>query len=94
MAKVSERFGSVLRMPPIYRWFYVAEFFASIAALAHLIQASTYLAQSTGAQDNPRQLASLEVVAIFHHIPLAIAVTIGLLVAWKYWGWLITDRKR
>lgn len=93
MAKVSERFGSVLRMPPIYRWFYIAEFFAAIAALAHLMQASIYLATMTPQETNSPN-DSLDIVATFHLIPLAISVTIGLLVAWKYWGWLITDRKR
>lgn len=99
MAKLSEKFGSVLKMPPFYKWFYSAQVFAGIAGLAHLIQASTYLAQSSGSAVPPGGFrflhpSSLEFTLIFYHIPLAISVTIGLFVTWKYWSWVITDRKR
>jgi hypothetical protein len=97
MAKLSEKFGSVLKMPPFYKWFYGAQVFAGIASLAHLIQASTYLAQSNTSSAPPNSFlypGSLEFTLIFYHIPLAISVTIGLLVTWKYWSWVITDRKR
>ena len=86
-------------MPPIYKWFYVAEVFAAIASLAHLTQASTLLATPPGMpsspiRGSPLQTNSLEFALVFHQIPLAIALTIGLIITWKYWGWLITDRKR
>ncbi len=82
-------------MPPLYKWFYVAQIFAGIASLAHLTQASTYLTQLTMTESsNPLQTNTLVFTLILYHLPLTISVTIGLLVTWKYWGWLITDRKR
>lgn len=84
-------------MPAFYKWFRVAEVFAAIASLAHLTQASTYLTQSTtdsATRGSLLQANTLEFALVFYHIPLAVAITIGILVTWKYWGWLITDRKR
>jgi len=97
LAKLSEKFGSVLRMPRYFRWFYLAEVFAAIAALAHLTQAATFLVQSQPnltAQGNLLPSNPVAFALVFHHVPLAISVTIGILVTWKYWGWLITDRKK
>ena len=88
LARLSEKFGSVLKMPPLYRWLYVSEGLATIALLAHLMQASFYLAA-------PRQhtlLIGLPFTLLFHHLPLTVAATIALAVTWKYWGWLITER--
>ena len=84
-------------MSPIYKWFYVAEFFAGVGTLAHLLQASVYLSQPLNPQTIRGSIfgpETLEFTLVFHHIPLAIAVTIGLIVTWRYWGWLVTDRKR
>jgi hypothetical protein len=89
LAKLSERFGSVLKMQPIHKWFYVAEGFATIAMVAHFIQASSFLSAS----NQELKTTSLLFTLILHHVPLAIAVTIGLVVTWKYWGWLVTERR-
>ncbi|MEM7028394.1 MAG: hypothetical protein AAF629_02290, partial [Chloroflexota bacterium] len=77
--------------------FYVAEVFAGIAAIAHLTQASVYLTQRDTvnlARSPFLQANSLEFTLVFYHLPLVISVTIGIIVTWKYWGWLITDRKK
>ena len=88
LARLSEKFGSVLKMPPLYRWLYVSEALAAIALLAHLMQASSHLS----APDRPTVLTAPTFTFLFHHLPLAVAVTIALVVTWKYWGWLITER--
>lgn len=90
LAKLSERFGSVLKMPPLYKWFYAAEAFAGISLLAHLFQANAILA-------SPQQTVfttTLEFSLLLYHIPLAIAVTIGMVITLKYWGWLIIEQKK
>lgn len=98
LAKLSEKFGSVLKMPPIYKWFYAAEMLAAIASLAHLTQASALLSAQPDTALPIRgslfQANTLEFALVFYYIPLTIALTIGLVITWKYWGWLITDRKR
>lgn len=94
---MSEKFGSVLKMPPLYKWFYVAQFFAGIAAFAHLTQASVFLTQGPDTLPTRNlylQPNSLEFTLLFYHLPQVISVTIGVIITWKYWGWLITDRKK
>ena len=29
---------------------------------------------------------------VTYHVPMAIGVTIGLIVTWRYWSWLLTER--
>jgi len=97
LAKLSKKFGSVLKMPAFYKWFYLAQILAGQAAVAHLVQASAYLARSSISLPPPSSFlspTSLEFTLIFHHVPLTISVAIGLLITWKYWSWVITDRKR
>jgi hypothetical protein len=97
LARLSEKFGSVLRMPAYYKWYYLAEVLTGVATLAHLMQASTYLAQSAASPVEPGTLfkpTSLAFTLTFYHLPLVIAVTIGLFITWRYWGWLITDRNK
>jgi len=80
-------------MPPLYKWFYVAEVLAGIALLAQLLQASAYLSNTAYFPNKAWGITSPAFTLLFHHVPLAIAVTIGLVITWKYWGWLLTERK-
>lgn len=91
IAKLSERFGSVLKMPPLYKWLYLSEALAIVALLAHLIQAGSFLAAT---QNSAGWVMSLPFALIFYHLPLTIAVTLSLFITWKYWGWLITEQKK
>ncbi len=76
-------------MPPLYKLYYLAEGLVFIAVFAHLIEASWSLTAS----DSFMQTTGSAVSLFLYHLPLAIALTIGLVVTWKYWGWLITERK-
>lgn len=89
LAKLSEKFGSVLKMPPLYKLYYLAEGLAAVAALTHLIQASWTLTAS----NDFLQTTGVAVSLFLYHLPLTVALTIGLVVTWKYWSWLITERK-
>ncbi len=91
IAKLSERFGSVLKMPPLYKWFYLSEALTLVALVAHLIQAGNFLATP---QNRAVRVMSLPFALVFYHLPLTIAVTLGLFITWKYWGWLITEQKK
>ncbi len=90
LAKLSRRFGSVLKMNAVYKWYYLAEGLGIVALLAHLWQASAIL--------SPPNASSFALtpafILMFHHIPLAAAVTIGLVVTWKYWRWLIIEEDK
>lgn len=99
LAKLSERFGSVLKMPPLYKWYSLAQLFLGIALVAHLLQAIAFVAGSPVMHGQPTsgslwyQPANPAFSILFYQFPLAIGLTVGLVITWKYWGWLITERK-
>lgn len=87
LAKLSERFGSVIRMRPIYRYYYVALVFLAIGYGTHLVEA--YAVSNPNVV--PVWLLTPWFLLVAHHLPLTIGVTIGLVVTWRYWSWLVTE---
>lgn len=76
MGILSQRLGEVTRMPPYYRWYFVA------AALAWI---------GAGLRMLALQLPS-DAVAVSYSALEAVAVTIGAAAAWRYWSWLFGER--
>lgn len=89
LAKLSERFGSVIRMRPLYRYYYLALLLALISATAHIL---VVRAETAAATDIPSWATAPWFSLLAYHLPLAMAVTIGIYVTWHYWSWLITER--
>jgi hypothetical protein len=88
LARLSEKLGDVTRMPPYYRWFWVGIGFLGIALISQLLRISVSL---TGQTSYPLLIDPLFYL-VTYHLPLAIGITIGLTVAWRYWSWLLTER--
>jgi hypothetical protein len=88
LARLSHKLGSVTRMPPHYRWFWVGIGFLGIAFISQLLRISVSLA----GQAHYGWLTSPSFYLVTHHLPTAISVTIGLAVTWRYWSWLLTER--
>ena len=88
LAKLSERFGSVIKMPPIYRYFYLAILLFLVSYMANLLVVRTIVTP----EDNPAWLTAPWFLLLAYHLPMAIGVTIGLIITWRYWSWLITER--
>jgi hypothetical protein len=88
LARLSAKLGSVTRMPPHYRWFWVAAGFLGIALVSQLLRISVSLTSKASYQ----WLDSPYFYLVTYHIPMAIGVTIGLVVTWRYWNWLLTER--
>lgn len=90
LAKLSERLGSVERMAPLYRYYYVAAGFVLLALLTQFV-----IARAALSPDNvPAWLFSFWLVFLLYYLPQAIGVTIGLLVSWRYWSWLVTHLEK
>ncbi len=87
-AKLSERFGSVIKMSPIYRYFYLAILILLVSYMTNLLVVGIIITP----EDSPAWLAAPWFLLLAYHLPLAIGVTIGLIVTWRYWSWLITER--
>lgn len=78
MAQISRRFGEVTHRPPLYRGFYVA-----LALLAGPVAVRLLLIgvdSDTGTLD------------LVYDVTLAISISVAVIVAWRYWGWLIYTR--
>lgn len=84
LADLSRRFGSVTKMKPYYRGFYVAMGLVALAIIARVIQSSLQL--SSGAKPYHPGLYLLT-----YHLPFALAVTLGAVITWRYWGWLFRE---
>jgi len=88
LARLSERLGSVEKMVPRYRYYNLA-----IAALLIGFVAQILAIQAkTGAWALPAWVAAPWFLLVGYQIPVAVGVTIGLVVTWQYWSWLITEK--
>lgn len=82
LADLSRRLGAVTKMRPYYRGFYVAMGILLVPVLVRM-------ARTDGADANLAGNAALYVVV--YHLPFAIAITLCVVVAWRYWGWLFQE---
>jgi hypothetical protein len=87
LAKLSERFGSVIKMRPQYRYYYLALIFLFIGWLAQLL----VLAAGLTPANIQNWLNSPWFLLMAYYVPLTIGVTIGLVITWRYWSWLVAE---
>ena len=79
---LSKRLGQVTRAPRYYRGFYMAALFLIVSLLFRLFN---IVQSQIPAADDP--------VAVIFYIGLpAFALTISLMIAWRYWSWLLAER--
>jgi len=81
MRSLSKRLGAVTRRPPIYRWF-------TVSAACILVSIALRLVREVndGPLDGQR--------ALLYDVPFAIGLLIALVVAWRYWGWLLYEHEQ
>ena len=87
LARLSERFGAVIKMRPLYYYYYVALIFLVIGYMAHILIVVAYLAPG----NVPPWLMSPWFRFFLYDLSLAIGVTTGLIVTWRYWSWLVAE---
>jgi len=90
LARLSERLGSVERMEPIYRYYYLALLLIVLAYVFHLLVVRVNLTP----ENFPDWVLAPWFVLLAYYLPLAVGLTIGLVVTWQYWSWLIREPKR
>jgi hypothetical protein len=88
LARLSEKLGAVTRMPAHYRWFWVGNGFLGAALISKLLRITVSLTERT----SHLLLNDPVFYLITYYVPMAIGVTIGLIVTWRYWSWLLTER--
>jgi hypothetical protein len=80
-ARLSKQLGLSTHAKPYYRGFYVAAALLVIGAAAQLLR-------DTLLRDRARDLG---LILLADGVP-ALALTIGVAVAWRYWSWLLAER--
>ncbi len=89
LANLSRRYGEVIRIPPYYRGFYVAIGLVAIAFVSHLMRDMVILAPDQG----PALLDKDWFYLSSYYAPLALAVTLAIGVAWRYWSWILKEQQ-
>lgn len=81
---LSKRLGSVTRTPPYYLWLFVAAGLMTISTLARLVNLGLGTMAAAGVDDD------LGLVLFYVGLP-AVAITLGIVVVWRYWSWLLAE---
>jgi uncharacterized membrane protein YphA (DoxX/SURF4 family) len=79
MAQISRRFGEVTHRPPFYRGFYGA-------MVLLLVPLGVRLLAIGGSGDST-------IEELLYNLPLVISMTLAVIIAWRYWGWLVYARE-
>lgn len=85
MGVLSRRLGDVTKATPYYYGFFLASALVAIGIGARLYHISSEVAIIDNLQDN------IGWVLLFNGAP-ALGMTIGLVIAWRYWSWLLAER--
>jgi len=85
MGLLSRRLGLATRAKPHYLVFFAAAALTGISLIAHVVN---LISGATAADGLP---ADAGWVLLLNGLP-ALAVTLGLYSAWRYWSWLLAER--
>jgi hypothetical protein len=89
LAHLSRRYGQVIKLPRYYRGFYFSIGLVCLALVSHLMKDSLINA----GQQGPALLNDDWFYLLTYYSPMAVAVAIGLGVAWRYWAWLLKEQQ-
>jgi hypothetical protein len=79
---LSRRMSEVTKMRAFYRGFDVGSALMIVATLSHIFQSNAALAQQ------PAGVLNFEFSLLTFYLPLALGISINLVSALIYWGWL------
>jgi hypothetical protein len=82
---LSRRLGRVIRTPPYYLGFFVGAGLIAVTVLARILNIGRGAGEAATLRDNPLW------VILYIGLP-AIALTLSVVVAWRYWSWLLAER--
>jgi len=85
MGLLSRRLGKVTRERAYYIGFFIASALVAVGAVARLANLTMDVAATSALHQN------ILWVILYNGIP-AVGVTLGVIVAWRYWSWLLAER--
>lgn len=84
LGMLSKRMGVVTRSPRYHRGLYTAALLMAVSALARLVN---------GLRGLDPAILNSDPFSVMLYIGLpALAVSIAVIVAWRYWSWLLAER--
>ncbi len=87
LGRLSKRIGAVIKMPPIYRWQFVAAGLVGFATLVSVMRAAMLADPAT----TPDWALTPTLYLWLYHVPLALGASMGLATAWQYWSWQLRE---
>ena len=82
---LSKRLGAATHMPPYYRLLYTGALLVTAGIVARVVNL-------TSGEDKLMTLHKQEVwLLVYNGLP-AIGMTLAMVVAWRYWSWLLAER--
>lgn len=89
LAQFGDKLGAVTKMRPLYRGYYAAAGLVGLALIARFIRASVMWASP---ESMPPILNQPLFYLFLYHLPLGLGLTLGVIITWHYWSWLLKER--
>ena len=83
----SRRLGAVTKMRDHHHWFRLAGGLIAVATTSQVIRATAALAKEA-----PAFLCAPWFALLSFYVPLAVGVTLALVLVWYYWGWILREK--
>jgi len=88
LARLSKKLGAVTRMAPYYRWYWVGMASLLVGLMSQFLRITVLLA----GEAHYSWFNAAPFYLFTYHLPVALGVTIGLVVTWRYWSWLLREQ--
>jgi hypothetical protein len=85
LGSLSKRLGSVTRTPRYYRGFYIAAALMLVSIIARVVNIGRGVSEAAYLSESPTW------VLFYIGFP-AVAYTLSVVIAWRYWSWLLAER--
>jgi hypothetical protein len=83
LALLSQRLGAVTKRPPLYRWYFLSVAIIGVAVILRIMSLSAPVGPDFD-YDN--------MMTLLYDIALVIGLSLAVMIAWRYWGWLLSER--
>ena len=89
LAQFGRKLGAVTKMKPYYNAYYVAAGSVGFALITRFIRATVFWSPPGAI---PSALNSPAFYLLLYHLPLAVGLSLGLVITWHYWSWLLKEQ--
>jgi hypothetical protein len=88
LGQFGRKLGAVTKMPAYYQGYYIAAALLTLALIVRFVRATVFWAPPA---DITPALNAPFLYLFLYHLPVAVGLTIGLAITWRYWSWLLKE---